>query len=62
MLGPKRMKPNYLYIYHWKLNSISAVAKNSIYKHDFICLSETYPDLITLLNDNSLQIEGYNLV
>ena len=36
-------------------------AYNSIYKHDFICLSETYLDSSTPLNDNSLQIKGYNL-
>ena len=35
-------------------------ACNSIYKHDFICLSEKYLDSPTPLNDNSLQIEGYN--
>ena len=36
-------------------------AYNSIYKHDFICLSETYLDSSTPLNDNSLQIKGHNL-
>ena len=35
---------------------------NSIYKHDFNCLSEKYLDSPTPLNNNSLQIEGYNLV
>ena len=59
-----------LSICHQKLNSISAhnfskitqlKAHNSIYKHDFNCLSETYLDSSTAL-DNSLQIEGYNLV
>ena len=35
MLGPKRMKPKFLYIYHWKLNSISADSfqKLDSYKH-----------------------------
>ena len=70
-LGPKRIKPNCLSICYWKLNSISAhnfskiaqlKACNSIYKHDLICLSETYLDLSAPLHDNSLQIEGYNLV
>ena len=68
--GAKRLKPNYLSICHWNLNSISAhflkiaqlKAYNSIHKHDFICLSETYLDSSTPLNDNSLQIDGYNLV
>ena len=35
---------------------------NSIYKHDFICLSETYLDLSKPLKNNSLQIEECNLV
>ena len=67
--GPKGIKIK-LSICHQKLNSISAhnfskitqlKAHNSIYKHDFNCLSETYLDSSTAL-DNSLQIEGYNLV
>ena len=33
---------------------------NSIYKHDFICLSKTYLDSVTF--DTLLEIEGYNLV
>ena len=37
-------------------------AYNSLYKHDFICLSETYVDSSTHFNDNSFQIEGYILV
>ena len=65
--GPNSLKPNYLFICHWNLNSISAhnfskfaqlKAYNSIYKHDFICLSETYLDSSTPLNDNSLQIKA----
>ena len=69
--GPKRLKPNYFSISHRNLNSISGhnfskiaqlKAYNSIYKHDFICLSETYLDSSRTLNDNALQIEGYNLV
>ena len=56
--GPKRLEPNYLSICHWNLNSISThnlskIAQlkvyNSIYKHDFICLSETYLDSSTPL-------------
>ena len=67
--GPMGIKIK-LSICHQKLNSISAhnfskitqlKAHNSIYKHDFNCLSETYLDSSTAL-DNSLQIEGYNLV
>ena len=32
----------------------------SLYKYDFICLSETYLDSTT--PDNLLEIDGYNLV
>ena len=69
--GPKRLKPNYLSICYWNLNSISAhnfskiaqlKAYSSVYKHYFVCLSETYLDSSTPLNANSLQIEGCNLV
>ena len=51
--GPKKFKENSLSICQWSLNSLSAhnfskltqlKAYTSIYKHDFICLSETYLD------------------
>ena len=45
-----------------QLKIVQLKAYNSIYKHDFICLSETYLDSLTPLNNNSLQNEGYNLV
>ena len=32
----------------------------SLYKYDFICLSETYLDSMT--PDNLLEVDGYNLV
>ena len=69
--GPKKLKPNYLSVCHWNLNSISAhnfskiallKAYNTIYKHGFMCSSEAYLDPSTPLKDNSLQIEGYYLV
>ena len=56
-------------ICHWNLNSITAhnfskftqlKAYISAYKHDFICLSETYLD--SSIPDNLIEIEGYNLV
>ena len=67
--GPQKLKQNSLSICYWNLNSLSAYnfAKltqlkvyNSIYKHDFICLSQTYLDSAT--TKNLLQIEGYNIV
>ena len=66
---PRKLKQNSLTICHWNLNSLSAhnFAKltqlktyNSIYKYDFICLSETYLDSAT--PKSLLEIEGYNLV
>ena len=68
--GPKRLKSNYLFVYHCNLNRTSAhnfskIAQlkvyNSIYKHDFLCLSEAYQDLSTPFDEKSLQIEGLNL-
>ena len=51
--GPRKLKINSFSICHWNLNSLAAhnfskltqiKAYNSIFKHDFICLSETYLD------------------
>ena len=51
--GPRKIKTNTLSVCHWNLNSLCAhnfskltqlKAYNSLYKHDFICLSETYLD------------------
>ena len=67
--GPKKLKTNYLSVCHWNLNSLSArnftkltqlKAYNSIYKYDFICLSETYLDSTT--PNNLIEIEGYKLI
>ena len=65
----KKRKKNSLSVCHWNLNSLSAhnfskltqlKAYNAIYKHDFICLSETYLD--SSIPDNILDLEGYRLV
>ena len=67
--GPRKSKENTLSVCHWNLNSITAhnfskltqlKAYISTYKHDFICLSETYLDSST--PDNLIEIEGYKLV
>ena len=69
--GPKLNSSQILSIYHWNLNSIAAhnfikvsllIAYNSIHKYVLICLSETYLDSSTVLDDDSLEIPGYNLV
>ena len=67
--GPRKLNENTLSICHWNLNSLSAhnfskltqlKAYISTYKHDFICLSETYLD--SSIPDNLIEIEGYSLV
>ena len=67
--GPRKLKINSFSICHWNLNSLAAhnfskltqlIAYNSIYKHDFICLSETYLD--SSIPDNLIDIEGYKLI
>ena len=64
-----RLKTNKFSIFHRNLNSLSAhsfsrltqwKAYNSIYKYDFICLSETYLD--SSIPDNLINIEGFKLV
>ena len=67
--GPKKLKKNSLSVCHWNLNSLSAhnfskltqlKAYISMYKHDFISLSETYLDSST--PDKLLEIDGHILV
>ena len=67
--APKKRVKNSLSIRHWNLNFLTAhdfpklrqlKAYNSIYKHNFICLSETYLD--SAAPASLLEIEGYNLV
>ena len=70
--GPRKLKTINFSNCHWNLNSLSAhnfysfskltqlKAYNSIYKYDFICLSETYLDFS--IPDNLIDIEGYKLI
>ena len=67
--GPRKLKTNSFSVCHRNLNSLSAhnfskltqlKAYNSIYKYDFIRLSETYLD--TSILDNLIDIEGYKLI
>ena len=67
--GPRKQKPNYFSVCQWNLSSLIAhnfskliqlQAYNSIYKYDFICLSETYLDSST--PDNLIEIEGYKII
>ena len=66
-LGPRKLKTNNFSVCQWnsltvhsfsKLNHLKAY--NSIYKYDFICLSETYLD--SSIPDNLIDIEGYKLI
>ena len=65
----EKTKKKSLPVCHWNLNSLPAhnfskltqlKAYISMYKHDFICLSETY--LGSSVSDSLLKIDGYNLV
>ena len=67
--GSKKLNKNSFSVCYWNLNSLSAhnfsklpqlKAYISVYKHDFLCLSETYLDSFT--PDGLLEIDGYNLV
>ena len=67
--GRKKFKKNSISVCHWNLNSLSAhkfsklkqlKAYISIYKHDFICLTETYLD--SSIPDSLLEIDGYDLI
>ena len=45
------------------LSKISQIeAYNSLYSHDFICISETYFDSTILEGNKSLHLNGYNLL
>ena len=69
--GPKKKDKDSLSICHWNLNKISAYdysklfllnSYNSLHKFDIICLSETYLDSNTPLDDDNLGISSYTLV
>ena len=56
---------------HYNVNSLVAqnLSKitqlevfNSLYKHDFICISETYFDSSILEEDSSFQLDGYKVI
>ena len=69
--GPKRNNDYYFSVCSWNIGSISAhnfsklsllSSYNSIYKYDFISLSETFFDSSILHDDPRLCLDGYNLV
>ena len=67
--GSQKLKPKSLLVSHWNFNSLSLRNFSkltqlkvyiSMYKHDFICLSETYLD--SPIPESLLEIDGYNLL
>ena len=67
--GPRKFKNSSLSVCHWNLNSLCAhnflkvtqlKAYNSLYKHDFICLSETYLD--SSITNEEVKIKDYKLI
>ena len=63
-LGPKKKEKDFLSIFLWNLNGIVAYdhsklfllnSCNSLHKFDIICLSETYTDSNTPLDDDNLE-------
>ena len=68
---PPKKSHSYFCCYHWNVNSLATdnyskivalKAYNSIYKCDFICISETFLDSSFESNDKNLMLEGYNLI
>ena len=56
---------------HWNVNSLIAYnlskisqlkAFNSVYKHDFICISKTFFDSSVQEGDKTIELDGYNLL
>ena len=70
-LGPKRNSNQSFSICYWNLNSIIAHnylkisffrAYISVHNSNVVCISETYPDPTTALDDKNLEIAGYNWI
>ena len=69
--GPKKNCSTNFSFCHWNLNSLSAhncvkfsslQAYNIVYKHDVICLSETYIDNSVLSDESDMNFPRYKLV
>ena len=68
--SPKNSRSYFSYC-HWNVNSLATdnyskvvelKAYNSIYKYDFICISETFLHSSFESDDKNLMLEGYNLI
>ena len=69
--GPNKKSHSYFSCCHWNVNSLptdnyckvaALKAYNSVYKYDFLCVSETFLNSSFESNDKDLMIEGYNLI
>ena len=69
--GPQKEKKKNLSCCYWNVNSLIArnlsklsqlEAYNSVCKHDFICISETFFDSSIQERDKNIQMDGYNLL
>ena len=69
--GPNKKSHSYFPCCHWNVNSLptdnyykvaALKAYNSVYKYDFLCVSETFLNSSFESNDKDLMIEGYNLI
>ena len=67
--GPTKEKIKNFSCCHWNASSLTAhnltktthlEACNAIYKHDFICISETFFDSLITERDKNIQLNGYN--
>ena len=68
--GPKPSSRQIFLICHWNLNSISAhncskisllTAYNLVHRFEIICLSETYLNFETSIDNFDLDISGYDV-
>ena len=69
--GPNKNSHSYFSCCHWKVNSLATnnysdvvaiKVYNSIYKYDFICISETFLDSSFEPENKNLMLEGYKLI
>ena len=67
--GPPKSFHLYFSCWHWNVYSFATdnyskalKAYNSIYRYDFICISETFLDSSFESDDKNLTLEGYNLI
>ena len=68
--GPNKSH-SYFSCCHWNVNSLptdnycnvaALEAYSSVYKYDFLCVSETFLNFLFESNDKDLMIESYKLI